>query len=151
MKFKPGKYYVGDPCYVIADARWNEVCTQLFADGEDKERSEITLDGITFWMHCTAHGDGGYTDGDGNEYGVDSGTIGIVPLELISNMSEAIRLGHIHEFGFEIEPSYEDGVFNIGPVEINTDPQDDEDEFEDEEEEEFVEDFDEDEDDSDEE
>ena len=34
-----------------------------------------------FFLGRTAHGDGGYFGSDGEQYGVDSGTIGIAALE----------------------------------------------------------------------
>ena len=56
-------------------------------------------------MGSTAYGDGLYPDSDGNDYGVDSGSIGIVKLSSIdqTNKQNSIWDGHIHVFESDFE------------------------------------------------
>ena len=35
VTFPAGKYYIGDPCYVIDDDKWSQVCDQIFKDGSE--------------------------------------------------------------------------------------------------------------------
>lgn len=79
-----GKYYVGDLCYVMTDADWNEVC-ELTIKGNDCIDGEFTMkDGRRFAMYGTKFGDGTYSDQYGNSYCVDSGSIGCILEEHIS-------------------------------------------------------------------
>lgn len=82
-----GKYFIGDPCYVIADEKWDEVSDQMFpgiVGHPDYENHDIVVDGIHFFAYSTAYGDGLYDDFDNFKYPVDSGSIGAVPFELVS-------------------------------------------------------------------
>ncbi|MBR6982173.1 MAG: hypothetical protein IKH75_01345 [Ruminococcus sp.] len=73
-------FYIGDICYALCDeiyyGIWNKV--HHFDDG----CFEVPEKGYSFGVGSTAYGDGLYTDEEGNQYGVDAGVIGIVPLEL---------------------------------------------------------------------
>ena len=122
-----GKYWIGDPCYVLGRKTtkfdWNEFCNFCF-DGDPSGRKNegvVTHQGITFAFYGTAHGDGGYYDLAGNEYGVDAGLLACIPLESIPNATEEeMDLGHIHEFEDEFETSYRDGLISFGHVNIDT-------------------------------
>lgn len=79
-----GEYFIGDPCYCFDYTTWMRLLTEtnylqgaqvpLFKNN-DEERHLVAFD--------TAYGDGVYEDEDGNEYPVDSGMLGAVPVELI--------------------------------------------------------------------
>jgi hypothetical protein len=77
-----GKYYLGDPCYVIADELWSKFCDAL--DEADP------LNGVIFkfekhqvFVSCTNYGDGRRCfDNLGNEYGSIAGIIGLIPIAL---------------------------------------------------------------------
>lgn len=87
---KPGKYYVGDLCYVMHD-EWPEVCSLLFRGGRDKEGvgGIFTLkDGREFAIFFTIFGDGGYGTNHSKILSVDSGTIGCI---LYSDLTESER------------------------------------------------------------
>jgi hypothetical protein len=74
--FPAGKYYIGDPCFVLDDEHYNStVC-----DGEEGFHTNATH---TIGYFSTAYGDGCYRGTNGQSYGVDAGIIGIVPAELI--------------------------------------------------------------------
>lgn len=125
-----GKYYVGDLCYVMTDNEWEQVCArtiqgQKFVDGE----FELD-DGRKFAIHSTAWGDGGYQDYYGNEYSVDSGSIGCIKLEDIKaeKYDDIERLGNIVEFQTDFVTGGGrgsdnwDGVIQFGRVAIETNP-----------------------------
>jgi len=122
---KPVKYYVGDLCYVMHN-EWNEVCG--VADLDNDEWEYELEDGRKFIFFSTAFGDGEYEDLDGNLYSVDSGSIGAIKVDDITDLNglqNAIEngLGHIHEFPVEIEGYdcyYQDGEINIYRVSIPT-------------------------------
>ena len=91
----PGRYWIGDLCYVMHD-RWQEFCSMLFPAGrEDSLKGSFLFDGHRGWQHRTAYGDGKYS-GNGNipglilprSFGVDSGLIGIIPEGLVGHSSE---------------------------------------------------------------
>ena len=130
------KYYVGDLCYVMDDA-WSEVCGVADLDNEDWD-NELE-DGRKFILFSTTFGDGTYNDLDGNPYSVDSGTIGAVLVNNISDveaLNQALSdgLGHLHTFDSELTEDncfYDGGVLHIVDVTIDTDygPESDDEEF----------------------
>ena len=119
---KPGKYWIGDLCYVL-DEVWDEVCDLIFAD-EDHMSGEYTLkDGRRFCYSSTMWGDGLYHDQHGNRYGVDAGLIGAILVEDLPNGPSS--LGAVHTFNKEWEMdvidkeerrSAWDGVIRFGPL-----------------------------------
>ena len=80
---KAGKYYVGDLCYVLGD-RWTEVCDLIIVGHKCLDGEFELADGTKFAIYGTAYGDGHYLDQKGNGYPVDSGTIGCVLAEQIT-------------------------------------------------------------------
>jgi len=86
----PGTYVIGDPCYQLNDEQWEEVLYE--SDDFDSPVGVYTrLNGgkgfaIAF---STSFGDGLYTDLDDREYGVDSGLIGIIPVDQIDTLDDA--------------------------------------------------------------
>ena len=75
------KYYVGDLCYVLDDTTYDELFGLVEDDCLTKGKFVTLKDGRKFFLGRTAHGDGGYFGSDDEQYGVDSGTIGIAALE----------------------------------------------------------------------
>lgn len=112
-EFKAGTYYVGDLCYILSDV-WDEVCNHF-------EEEVFTLnDGRKVAWYQTEYGDGTYLDQDGDEYDVDSGTVGCV-------MVEGIPVGRWGEGNAMIVDFLEDfntysqfGVIHIGNIRIDT-------------------------------
>lgn len=131
-----GQFYIGDPCYVLGDdlyyGTWDKIYG--FEDGV------INCGEFSFIVHGTAYGDGEYSDEQGRIYGVDSGTIALVPIELCKDKS-GLSDGTVIK-GKEGHLAYEDGKFYITVdhqfIVIDTDPvyyaedEDNEDEFEEE-------------------
>ena len=64
-------YYLGDPCYVIPDAEWDDFCQIMNYDGDDFDFKNET---------CRVIGTGG--DGDFGGLSVDAGIIGVIPVAL---------------------------------------------------------------------
>jgi hypothetical protein len=135
--FPAGEYYIGDLCYVM-HAEWLEVCDLMFTDADDMVEGELTLsDGRNIFLASTAYGDGTYNDNKGNYYPVDSGSIGVIAVQDISDADrENISSGAVHTFETEFNIIAQAGLFDFGGVVIDTayeDSEDDEyDEYDDE-------------------
>lgn len=136
----PVRYYVGDLCYVM-HPEWDEVCDTV---SFDNEQSAYTLaDGRQFFMLNTAYGDGSYNDPAGREYFVDSGTLGAIKVEDITDpaFKENVErgLGQIVEMPGELteDDCYADrGTLVFGTVIIETAGEEEEEDYEDEDEDE---------------
>lgn len=103
-----GKFYVGDPCYVLSD----DIYYGIWDDKYNFEDGIINCkDNLSFLAHGTAYGDGLYTGTNGFDYGVDSGTLGIVPIELVEDES-GLQFGTI-ETSKTAWLDYNDGIFDI--------------------------------------
>jgi hypothetical protein len=120
-----GKYWIGDLCYVMHD-RWDEFCDKTIVDANCLS-GEFQIDGVLVAHYHTAYGDGEYSDGDGNRYGVDAGLIGCIKVDDISPSElENIGLGHVHEFSTRFHTSSsKDGTITFGHVNIETGDSDD--------------------------
>lgn len=109
--------WIGDPCYVIPDELWDDVCDQ--GDGviefDFYELQDIGylppsfmgacqragVDNLKFILYGTAYGDGDYNSKSGFQYGVDSGCLGIIPEHLIDpeKLSDASKHGKFFTIG----------------------------------------------------
>lgn len=131
-------FYIGDPCYVLSDeiyyGIWDEQYN--FEDGKI-----IVKNDLAFLVHGTAYGDGEYFDEIGTSYGVDSGTLAVIPFELIKKPEIMLSEGD-YEYGRFVAGTnatleYVDGVFtfkvNGKEIVIDTDPAYDDYEYENEE------------------
>ena len=68
---KAGKYYVGDLCYVMSDAEWEQFC-KITIQGNKVIDGEFEMpDGRKFATYSTAYGDGVYYDQYGHLNGAD--------------------------------------------------------------------------------
>ena len=76
-----GEYWLGDPCYSVRESDW-----MPWLEAADFRDEEFVLwaqiPGTEHWVLglTTQWGDGCYGDEQGNEYGVDAGLIGLVPV-----------------------------------------------------------------------
>jgi len=119
----PGEYLISDPCYVIPRDEWTDFLTDTsMVRDMRKGRIAKTYEwkGYKLFVSNTAHGDGVYHDQFGNEFGVDAGMIGCIPLELVGNFDP--RDGCAVEFTEPFTCGYEDegGVIRIGEHRIPT-------------------------------
>lgn len=103
-------FYIGDVCYEMTDEDYNGEWHKDFTEFE----GEHELRGHKFAIGGTAYGDGEYEDQQGHRYGVDSGTIGILPYELCKdkNPYELDRLGRFVR-ATSATFTAEDGEFDI--------------------------------------
>lgn len=103
-----GKFYVGDPCYILSDDIYYGVWEEKFNFADGKIQVD---DNLAFIVHSTAYGDGAYFGTNGFTYGVDSGTLAVVPIELISNTS-GVKSGTIED-SKTAKLEYNNGIFDI--------------------------------------
>ena len=131
MQLDGGKYFIGDPCYVIRDEDWQRFCEEFLFEcdkGTAFNSGYGVFDGRKVFAHGTAYGDGNYEGSNREEYGVDSGTIGAIPVELCdpATVEDAVErgLGTIEFYPNAFDCWYEDGRFNFfnGELVIDTDP-----------------------------
>ena len=108
------KYVIGDLCNCLSDDEWEAFCNR-----------DVIPDDV--YIFRTAYGDGTYIGSDGFAYGVDSGTIGICPLDKVSapdKLREALKyrvvqIVDIDEIAEE-SVSEKDGVITFDKVIIDT-------------------------------
>ena len=101
-------FYLGDSCYVLSD----KIYYDFWGDQKDFADGVFKFKEFHFAVGATKYGDGCYEDDDGNNYPVDSGTIALIPLELVGN-KDRLELGNVFDIPGEAEFAYEDGVFDI--------------------------------------
>ena len=109
-----GRYYLGDPCYVIRDKDWMPLLENC-----DYFRNPVgKVGGHEILAFGTKHGDGSFVDQHKNEYGVDAGLIGLVPVAYGGKHDHGNREV---EFKFPTLCWNDDGVLHFGGITINTD------------------------------
>jgi hypothetical protein len=119
-----GQYVLGDPCYAVPYEDWDDLLAScnyfqnpIGLITKDFTKKFFVLGFSTRW------GDGCYAGSDGKEYPVDAGLIGLVPIELVEDLSE--HYGNIVTFNKEtICSSNGDGKLRFGGIVIDTDPED---------------------------
>lgn len=118
-QLEAGEYYIGDPCYVIADEEWDDFLDVFIS----KDSGFFEYKGHRFFVSSTAYGDGSYEDNFNNTYPVDAGLIGAIPMELVAQYKE--RDGTLYTFS---EPFVciacdmeDEGSISIGHIIIKTD------------------------------
>ena len=117
---KAGQYYIGDLCYVLNDDAWFELCDLTIQKNSALDGEFENPKGIKFAIYGTKYGDGTYQDEDGRNYPVDSGTIGCIATEY---MTDTPAGAVIVTFAEDFETGSENGVIWFGDkVRIDTDP-----------------------------
>ncbi len=117
VKVPPGRYILGDPCYSINDDNGDwlsllESC-DFFTTPIGRVRNE------NVFAFSTYKGDGFYPGTDGHIYPVDSGIIGLVPIEF-GLTAVRRRLCRSIRFNEETCCSSKDGILMFGNISINT-------------------------------
>lgn len=120
--FPAGTYYVGDPCYVIPDVHWGDFCDSMMTE------CIFRIQGYPMLGLYTAYGDGTYKVRDEKlpNIDVDSGTIGLVPVEVISHENREHYSKQIVTFENDFIVYLDKGnehTIVIGHFEIPTDPE----------------------------
>lgn len=109
-----GKYWLGDPCYVIRDSEeWTHVCHESYEDNDEPIQIK---NGITI-LFGTSYGDGEYTDNFGRTFLVDSGTIGLVSYE---HDPKGSRYSKLVEFNEDTECFANNGILVFGDISVDT-------------------------------
>ena len=123
MKIKSNKgVVIIDPCYVLSDDAYDQLISQ---NGWEGGVYTVTVNGKTMEMmsHPTMNGDGYYASNKTADFPVDSGSIGIIPVELVDEKKMHEHFGDLEhiadEWGYYKEGSgdvyltYENGTFII--------------------------------------
>ena len=139
-----GKYVLGDPCYSVPDNLWEPLldsCGTFGCSNTDKDScvGTVEVNGKTYSVlgFGTTYGDGSYKGSDGNEYCVDAGMIGLVPLELAEMKDDFkdnyldVGIVQIIEFTADTLCTNHKGDMVFGDIEINTGHQDEDDDYDD--------------------
>ena len=131
-----GTYYVGDLCYLLAGK--TDPLYDALVLGFDNDNTAVDVragrrEAFAAFYANTAYGDGGYSDNEGNIYGVDAGILGVVQLlsaDLLAKAKEedAAGMAKVIDFpeDFRVDRD-EDGTFTFGHLTIVTDESDQED------------------------
>ena len=103
-----GKFWIGDPCYVLSD----DIYYGIWDDKYEFKDGKIDVDDkLSFLVHGTAYGDGCYEGTNGFEYGVDSGTLAVIPMDLVAK-TDGVEFGTV-EASSTAWLDYNDGEFDI--------------------------------------
>lgn len=124
-----GRYYLGDPCYAIADKHWSQWLDNAGLDNRDDHMMlKGTIEGShEAYAFCTAHGDGIYNDQHDREFGVDAGLIGLVPLAYLEENNVKIEKDWtIITFDRPTHCSSLEGTLRFGDIRIHTEWDDEE-------------------------
>lgn len=149
ITLEPGRYWVGDTCYLYPKGRWSAFCDYLFNSFNiQKEGELVDFAGNPFFLCSTAYGDGSYDlVKKGVTVGallVDAGILSIIPLETVAGWGSVIMElvpngkfegGMIIELEKECEVEWGGGNFSFGDYSVVTDgsneQEDEEDDFDD--------------------
>ena len=111
----PGKYVLGDPCYVVPNEDWQS----LLKSCDYFNLAIGTVHGYQILAFSTKYGDGTYTDNKHRYYPVDAGLIGLVPCSYAKDANS--EYSHIVEFSFNTVCSrHKDGTLTFGSISIET-------------------------------
>lgn len=139
LNSNPGKYYIGDPCYIIKDNLWHEFCNLLFGSKSFSNARniliEVNLQNTKVLTGTTYYGDGLYrSDCCDLTIPVDAGLIALIELTGETIDSDKLKLysQNIVLFNESFESSINEGVFHFGKYRIDTKDHDNEDYLEEE-------------------
>ena len=104
----PGKYYLGDPSYVLP----SKIMIGIWENMYNLENGKFKIYDYDFVVYNTHNGDGTFTDTKKREYIVNSGIVGLVNVNLIDDMS-LCNHGHIFNFNKIVNFIYDAGIFYI--------------------------------------
>ena len=118
-----GTYFIGDPAFVIEDARWPQFCDLV--DSAPNSEGEFVIDDKPFALYAPLWGDGTYfsSHGKNKPLGVTSSSIACVE---ISHIPEDQR-AHLESKGLILQfadsfrtGSHPDGHIFFGHVSVHT-------------------------------
>jgi hypothetical protein len=117
---EPGKYIFVDPCYIFSGDNWDILCSALETSG----KIVLAFSGKEYPLiySSTAFGDGSYLsisiDGKYKNVDVDSGTLSIIPFELVEMFDFGIE-GSSFEVYSKVPVYIKDGNWD-GAIICNT-------------------------------
>jgi hypothetical protein len=116
-----GSYVIGDPCYAVPNKEWDSLLQSCNYFESPIGYVKNGLQKFPVLAFGTKWGDGCYRGTDGNEYPVDAGLIGLVPVELLEDL-----LDHKVVNFSKDTPCVDDGSgkLKFGHITIDTDPED---------------------------
>ena len=121
---KPGKYYLGDPSFVLNEETYYEIFGNINIHNFQSGKYDLLNNKIDFVVHKTHYGDGFYEDTKKRKYNITSGLIGLVHESMIDDISIAKKNGVIFHFLDVVNFIYNGGMFTIKSgkfiIEINT-------------------------------
>jgi hypothetical protein len=123
--FPAGRYYIGDPCYVVAPDDWIPLLHKTgylgYEDSPNWNEGVFSYKDEKCFACGTAHGDGVYFDNKSHKYGVDAGLIGILPEKVCTfGQTCSDERDNVHEFTEDFEVWIENNVFHFGNIRIDT-------------------------------
>ena len=88
VEMPPGKYFVGDPCWVL---NWAKECHNVYAAKD----GVLHIDGRKVLAFRVGAGDGVYLDDDDFRYDTTSQLIGMTPVEVLEDTKQLNQLGRV--------------------------------------------------------
>jgi hypothetical protein len=109
-QLNPGKYFLGDPSFVLPD----KIYTGLWGNLYNYNNGKFILNGFDFTTHNTHYGNGVYVDTKNRLYEVESGFISLVNVDLIDKAELSFsKKGSIFTFDEKINFIYDAGFFHV--------------------------------------
>lgn len=106
---KPGKYYLGDPSDVLPSKIFNGIWGNI----HNFESGKFIINNLDFVVHNTHYGDGIFKDTKNRSYGIETGVIALVHIDLIDDINKCKKKGHLFDFKDKVNFIYDAGVFYI--------------------------------------
>ncbi len=111
-----GKYWIGDPCYVLSDDRYDKLI-EAYVEGEDGYQT--TVDGQTVTVLHTQFGDGTYYSNLG-DVDVDSGQVAAVPMALVDTSKYGFTSGHVADLPAGKALNFAEGTLCFSEAYVDT-------------------------------
>lgn len=105
---KAGKYYLGDPVQALPE----KYSIGIWGNEYGYSSGKINISGFDMVVHNTHNGDGIYKDTRDRTYKITSGTIGLIPIDLLPYEINTLY-GHIFEFNQNVSFIYDAGIIYI--------------------------------------
>ena len=116
---RPGKYLLGDPFIILP----SKILIGIWGDLYNFNNGKFIINDTDYIVHNTHNGDGIFYDTKNRSYDIKNGTIALININLIENISEYNNY-HIFEFNNKINFIYDAGIFYIKSgkkyIQINT-------------------------------
>jgi hypothetical protein len=103
-----GTYYLGDPAFVLEDS----IYIGVWGNQYNYSNGKINVYGTDFVVHNTHNGDGKFLDNKNRVYHIESGTIALIPTNLIKKMDDKVN-NHTFKFEEKVNFIYDRGIFYI--------------------------------------